>query len=72
MTHEVNFTVPLRPLQNKDIVFDVKKGGAMLGTLKVSRGGVVWRPRDYKYGYFLTWTKLDEVTAQHHSAKRAL
>jgi len=72
MAHDVNFTVPLRPLQYKDIEFHVKKDEATLGTLKVSRGGVVWRPRDYKYGYFLTWTKVDEVITQHHTSKRAL
>ncbi len=72
MAHEVTFTVPQRPLERKDIEFAIKKNGAMLGTLKVSRGGLVWRPRDYTYGYFLSWSKLDEVVARHHTSQRAM
>jgi len=72
MAHKVTFYVPERPLGGRDIQFDVKKDEAMLGTLKVSRGGVVWRPRDNVYGYFLLWSKLDEVVARHHTSKRAL
>jgi len=72
MAHKVTFAVPERPLERKDIEFDVKKDALTLGTLKVSRGGLVWRRRDYKYGYFLTWTKLDEVVARHHTSERAL
>ncbi len=72
MAHEVTFMVPQRPLERKDIEFDIKKDGAMLGSLKVSRGGLVWRPRDYTYGYFLSWSKLDEVVVGHHTSKRAM
>jgi len=72
MAHEVTFAVPQRPLGGKDIEFDVKKDRAMLGTLKVSRGGLVWRPTDKHFGYFLTWSKLGEVVARHHTSQRAL
>jgi len=68
----VTFTVPARPLEHKDIEFDVKSDGDMLGTLKISRGGIVWRPRDKKFGYFLTWEKLDETLSKYHTSKRAL
>jgi len=72
MAHEVTFTVPERPLERKDIEFNVKSDGAMLGTLKVSRGGIVWRPRDNIFGYYLTWEKLDETLKGHHTSTRAL
>ena len=72
MAHEVTFAVPQRPLERKDIEFDVRRDGAMLGTLKVRRAGVVWRPRDYTYGYFLSWRRLDEVVERHHTSRRAL
>ena len=70
--HVVTFTVPQRPLERRDIEFDVRADGEMLGTLKVSRGGMVWRPRDHTYGYYLSWEKLDEVITKHHTSKRAL
>ena len=70
--HKVTFTVPERPLERKDVEFDIRSGGAMLGTLKVSRGGVVWRPRDYKFGYYLTWEKLDETLKRYRTSERAM
>ena len=72
MAHQVTFTVPARPVGSKDIEFDVKKDQAMLGTLKVSKGGIVWRPRDSTFGYFLSWNKLDQVVEQEHTSRRAL
>ena len=72
MAHQVSFTVPPRPVGYKDIEFDVKKDGAMLGALKVSQAGIVWRPRDYHYGYFLSWNKLDQVVEREHTSRRAL
>jgi len=72
MAHEVTFTVPERPLERNDIEFNAKVNGEMLGTLKVSRGGVVWRPRNYTYGYYLTWEKLASTLERYHTSKRAL
>jgi hypothetical protein len=72
MAHNITFTVSERPVGNRDIEFDVRMDEAVFGTLKVSRGGIVWRPRDYRYGYFLNWTKLDQMTVQSHTRCRAL
>ena len=71
MAHQVIFTVPARPVGYKDIVFDVKKDTAMLGSLKVSQAGIVWRPRDSRFGYFLSWNKLGQV-AEAEGVHRAL
>lgn len=59
MSHNVRFTVPERPLGKVDIEFDVKRDGAMLGTLKVSKGSVEWRPRGYTFGFHLDWSEFD-------------
>ncbi len=56
--HEVKFAVPPRPLAYKDIEFDVRKDGAKFGELRVSQGGVLWVPRDFTYGFRLTWSQL--------------
>ncbi len=71
MAHQVTFTVPARPVGYKDIEFDVKREGAMLGSLKVSQAGIVWRPRDSHYGYFLSWNKFGQV-AEGEGTHRAL
>jgi len=71
MAYDVSFIVPERPVGRKDIEFHIKKDGAMLGTLKVSQGLIVWRPRDSHYGYGLGWQKLDEL-AKAHGRHRAV
>jgi len=72
MAHKVTFTVPERPIGKRGIEFDVRKDQVKLGTLKVSQGGIVWRPADFQYGYFLNWTKLDQVVERKHTSRRAL
>lgn len=71
MAHQVTFSVPERPVGRSDIEFDVRRDGVMLGTLKVSQGGIVWRPRDNVFGYLLTWHKFDQI-AETHGRRRAL
>lgn len=65
MEHNVKFTVPKRPLGNVDIEFDVKRDGKTLGTLKVSKGDVEWRPRNFQYGFHLDWDELDSLMQTH-------
>lgn len=64
MAHDVKFTVPERELGNSDIQFDVRIDGGKLGTLKVSKGALVWIPANKQSGYQLTWQKLNELAQQ--------
>ena len=57
MAHKVTFSVPERPLANVDVEFNVRKNETMLGTLKISQGGIVWRSSLTSLGYFLSWHK---------------
>ena len=72
MAHEVTFTVPQRPLGKTDVEFDVKKNGTMFGTLKVSKGGIVWRSKNNTYGHFLSWNKVEEVATKYHTRRKVL
>ena len=62
MAHEVMFEVPRRPLGKADISFVVKRGGQRFGTLKISKGSLVWFPRDTTYGKKLSWVDFDDLT----------
>ncbi len=42
MAYEVEFQAPTRKLGRADLVFKVRQDGDVLGTLKVSQGGVEW------------------------------
>ena len=61
MAHDVSFHVPRRKLGRADVEFFVKRDGALLGTLKVSKGSVVWFPSNTIYGHRMRWRKFDEV-----------
>lgn len=61
MAHEVTFTIPWRDLGKSDVEFNVKRDGSALGKLEVSKGSIVWFPKDHTIGYKLTWTAFDEL-----------
>jgi hypothetical protein len=61
MAHEVDFSIPTRDLGRSDVEFNVKKDGEKLGTLKVSKGSLVWFPTDTSYGYKLSWSAFDQL-----------
>ncbi len=42
MAHKVRFSIPERELGKADIEFKVNREGARFGTLKISKGSVVW------------------------------
>ncbi|PZR23747.1 MAG: hypothetical protein DI535_23330 [Citrobacter freundii] len=65
MAHNVTFTIPDRELGNADLEFKVKKDQAMFGTLKISRGAIVWVPKDHKHGFKMNWSKLSELLSEH-------
>jgi hypothetical protein len=69
MSHQVNFEIPKRRLQNSDIEFHVRKDGKAFGTLKVSKGAIVWFPRSKQVGRKLSWRRFDSLMEEE--ARRA-
>lgn len=59
--HEIFMSMPTKIVLNKDTEFDVYSDAAMLGTLKISRGTVEWRPRNFTNGFHVSWEKFDEL-----------
>ena len=59
MAHDVQFSIPPRDLGRADISFRVKRDGSTLGTLEVSKGSVVWFPKDTSYGHKIDWIDFD-------------
>ncbi|HRI45654.1 MAG TPA: hypothetical protein PK559_01015 [Ignavibacteriaceae bacterium] len=60
MAHEVVFSIPERELGKADIKFRVKNDGILVGTLEISRGGIVWYPKGNKYGHKTGWGTFDD------------
>jgi hypothetical protein len=61
MAHDVHFSVPGRSLGRSDVQFQVYQDHEMLGTLKVSKGSVVWFPANTTYGYRMYWGPFNKV-----------
>ena len=62
--HHVEFTVPWRNVGYEDIVFKVEQEGERLGTLKISKGAIVWRPARKKQAYRLGWERFDRMAQE--------
>ncbi len=60
--HNVKVTIgsPLE-LTKADLKFEVRRDGERFGTLMISRGAVVWKPRSGKKNYKVGWTKFDAL-----------
>jgi hypothetical protein len=65
MAHEVRFKVPRRRLGHSDVVFDVYTEGTKFGTLKISKGSLVWFPANTTIGYKVGWEQLDRLMHDH-------
>ncbi len=63
--HDVTFSVPERSVGNVDIEFKVISDASRFGRLKVSKGDVEWLPGNHKYGYKISWKKLDELMKKY-------
>jgi len=62
--HEVKFTVPETPVGNADIEFHVKRDGEAFGRFLVSKGSLVWIPKNMTYGYRVSWRELDQFARE--------
>jgi len=65
MAHYVEFSIPQRALGKSDVTFSVRQGGSKVGTLKVSKGSVVWVPGDHSYGHRLSWRDFGALMQEH-------
>ena len=68
--HTVKFSVPKRPLEHADIEFDVHADGEKFGELHISKGAVVWCPRDKSLGYRVSWEMLDRLLREHGTPRK--
>lgn len=70
MAHDVKFSIPERDLGRADVEFSVSHGGSKVGTLKVSKGSVVWVPKDQTHGYKIGWKDFDTVMRERGARKQ--
>jgi hypothetical protein len=64
MAHKVRFSIPERELGKADIEFAVHRDNARFGTLKISKGSIVWVRAGAQYGHKLYWGEFDELVRE--------
>jgi hypothetical protein len=65
MAYDVDVTMPKRILGKSDVSFVVKTEDGVLGTLKVSKGALVWYPKKTSYGRKVTWKRFHAIAVEH-------
>lgn len=59
--HDVKFSVPLSTLGKADIELIIRKDDKKFGTLRISKGAIVWLPNKGRKGGKIAWTKFDKI-----------
>lgn len=60
--HDVDMSIPTsKVVLHADVVFEVRSDDVKLGELRVSQGGVDWRPANAQIPAKLTWEQFDQV-----------
>ena len=57
--HDVSVSIPQKMVLSKDVEFEVKSDGQLLGALLISKGNIEWRPSKASVNKRrLTWEKF--------------
>ena len=62
MAHDVAVDITSHPLSREEngVDFTVSGNGGKLGELRVSKGGLRWKPKGKHDHHFINWKDLDE------------
>lgn len=59
--HTVRITTSSLELTKADVEFKVFRDDEVFGTLYVSRGAIVWKPKSGKKNFKVDWSKFDTL-----------
>ena len=61
MAHKVIMKAPGLELSKTDVMFEIKKGDNMFGTITISKGAIEWRPANHQKKRRMTWSQFDKA-----------
>ena len=67
--HQVYFDLPTRELGKSDVHFLVKKDGVVFGKLEVSKGAIVWYPKNAQRGHKVGWQRLHDYATNRQKSE---
>ena len=69
--HEIDLEVPqVVTVLHKDVTIRVWEDDELLGTLRISKGSIDWRPKSARYVRRMGWSKFDRVMEERGSWKK--
>ena len=54
-----------------DVIFHIESDEEKLGTLRVSKGHIVWTPADKQLSYWLNWHDFDKIAVRRGQQRKA-
>jgi hypothetical protein len=56
--------IPRLQVGKSDVIFQIKQDDENLGSLKISKGHIVWTPDKKQYSYWLNWNDFNEIVVE--------
>ncbi len=72
MQYSVHMTkIPWLEIGKSDVIFQIKQDDEKLGSLRVSKGAIVWTPVNRKNSYWLNWNDFGEIAIESGQERKA-
>lgn len=53
--------IPQLEIGKSDVIFHIVRDDEKLGSLRVSKGNIVWTPANMQYSYWLNWNDFNKI-----------
>lgn len=63
--------IPRLEIRSVDVIFHVQQDKENLGSLRVSKGALVWTPANKVFSYWLDWDDFNEIASKKGQRKKA-
>jgi hypothetical protein len=63
--HKVTMKMPPRTIGRADAIFEIEQDGLLFGTLTISKGSLVWFPRNTTKGRKIGWSRFALLMEEH-------
>ena len=64
--HDVEMRIPTsKVVLHADVVFEVRSDDVKLGELRISQGGIDWRPGNAQITAGMSWERFDSIMEEH-------
>jgi hypothetical protein len=67
--HLVSFELPKREMGKVDAHFFIQKDGATMGEIRISKGGIDYRPANRQKKIRISWTQFDTMVKDWNGEK---